>query len=84
VLDIRLPYAILRPGILGKYGHGKRRNRMNLPAKFQKRVLGNLKKYQNVISALKLKDANESDTVMVITDILSDIFGYDKYSEITD
>jgi hypothetical protein len=56
---------------------------MNIPAKFVKRVTDNLKKYQGVIAQLKKKDANESDTVTVITDILQDIFGYDKYSEIT-
>jgi hypothetical protein len=32
---------------------------------------------------LKIKDANESDTVTAITDIMQDIFGYDKYTEIT-
>jgi predicted type IV restriction endonuclease len=52
-------------------------------AKFAKRINENLKKYQGVISQIKKKDANESDTVTVITDILQDIFGYDKYSDIT-
>jgi hypothetical protein len=56
---------------------------MNIPAKFAKRVNENLKKYQGVIAQIKKKDANESDTVTVITDILQDIFGYDKYSDIT-
>jgi hypothetical protein len=56
---------------------------MNIPAKFSKRVNESLKKYQGVITQIKKKDANESDTVTVITDILQDIFGYDKYSDIT-
>jgi hypothetical protein len=56
---------------------------MNIPAKFAKRVNEGLKKYQGVITQIKKKDANESDTVTVITDILQDIFGYDKYSDIT-
>jgi predicted type IV restriction endonuclease len=56
---------------------------MNIPAKFVKRVNESLKKYQGVITQIKKKDANESDTVTVITDILQDIFGYDKYSDIT-
>jgi predicted type IV restriction endonuclease len=56
---------------------------MNIPAKFTKRVNENLKKYQGVIAQIKKKDANESDTVTVITDILQDVFGYDKYSDIT-
>ncbi|MDR1901168.1 MAG: type I restriction enzyme HsdR N-terminal domain-containing protein [Treponema sp.] len=56
---------------------------MNVPAKFTKRVNENLKKYQGIITQIKKKDANESDTVTVITDILQDVFGYDKYSDIT-
>jgi hypothetical protein len=56
---------------------------MNIPAKFVKRINENLKKYQGVIAQIKKKDANESDTVTVITDILQDIFGYDKYADIT-
>jgi predicted type IV restriction endonuclease len=56
---------------------------MNIPAKFVKRINDNLKKYQGIIAQIKKKDANESDTVTVITDILQDIFGYDKYSDIT-
>jgi hypothetical protein len=56
---------------------------MNIPAKFTKRVNDNLKKYQGIIAQIKKKDANESDTVTVITDIFQDIFGYDKYADIT-
>jgi len=56
---------------------------MNIPAKFTKRVNENLKKYQDIVKNIKKKDANEADTVKVVTDILESIFGYDKYSEIT-
>jgi predicted type IV restriction endonuclease len=56
---------------------------MNIPAKFTKRVNDNIKKYQDIIVNIKKRDANESDTVTVIIDILTDIFGYDKYTEIT-
>jgi hypothetical protein len=56
---------------------------MSMPAKFMKRALDGVKKYQSVIPILKKKDANESDTVTVVTDILQDVFGYDKYSEVT-
>jgi predicted type IV restriction endonuclease len=60
-----------------------RREIMNIPAKFTKRLNENLKKYQDIVKSIKKKDANEADTVKVITDILESIFGYDKYSEIT-
>jgi predicted type IV restriction endonuclease len=35
------------------------------------------------LSSAKARDVNESDTVIIVTDMLADIFGYDKYSEIT-
>jgi predicted type IV restriction endonuclease len=56
---------------------------MNIPAKFTKRLNDSLKRYQGIISQIKKKDANESDTVTVITDVLQDIFGYDKYVDVT-
>jgi len=31
----------------------------------------------------KNRDVNESDTVIIVTDMLQEVFGYDKYSEIT-
>ena len=56
---------------------------MNIPVKFTKRINENLKKYHDVIANIKKRDANESDTVTVVADILQDIFGYDKYKELT-
>ncbi|HUW04685.1 MAG TPA: hypothetical protein VMW01_00350 [Williamwhitmania sp.] len=54
-----------------------------IPPKVQTRLTSGLKKYQSIVSNARAKDINESDTVVIITDILSDLFGYDKYSEIT-
>jgi hypothetical protein len=56
---------------------------MNIPAKFAKRANENLKKYQDIIKEIKKRDANEADTVRVITDVLEAVFGYDKFKEIT-
>ena len=61
----------------------KRRNIMNLPTKFTKTFIENLKKYQPILRKMKENEVNETDTVKVINDILSDLFGYDKYSDIT-
>jgi hypothetical protein len=55
----------------------------SISAKVHARLLAGLKKYQSVLNTAKAKDINESDTVMIITDMLADVFGYDKYSEIT-
>ncbi len=54
-----------------------------VPSKVSSRVAAGLKKFQGVLDEARKRDVNESDTVTIITDILSEIFGYDKYSEIT-
>lgn len=42
-----------------------------------------LGRFQKILQAAKDRDVNESDTVVIITDILSNVFGFDKYAEIT-
>ena len=42
-----------------------------------------LRKVQPIIEAAKKRDINESDTVVIIANMLQEIFGYDKYTEIT-
>lgn len=54
-----------------------------IPATVKKRFSDGLKKYKPVLSRAEKQDLNESDTVTIIVDMLSDIFGYDKYTEIT-
>ncbi|MBX9462347.1 MAG: type I restriction enzyme HsdR N-terminal domain-containing protein [Aquamicrobium sp.] len=54
-----------------------------LPKKFVDRVGANLKKYQRVAIAQQKADVAEADTVTVVKDILADVFGYDKYEELT-
>jgi predicted type IV restriction endonuclease len=55
----------------------------NVPVKVYERLSGGIKKFQPILNTAKSRDVNESDTVIIITDMLSEIFGYDKYSEIT-
>jgi hypothetical protein len=54
-----------------------------IPTKVQTRLAAGVKKFQNILNSAKSKDISESNTVVIVTDILCDIFGYDKYSEIT-
>jgi len=42
-----------------------------------------IKKYQPILENAKNQDKNEADTVTIISNILSDVFGYDQFSEIT-
>ena len=55
----------------------------NIPKKVYERLSLGIKKFQPILIAAKSRDVNESDTVIIVTDMLSEIFGYDKYSEIT-
>jgi len=55
----------------------------SIPTKVQTRLFTGIKKFQNVLKQAKIKDINESDTVTIIMDMLAEVFGYDKYSEIT-
>jgi hypothetical protein len=54
-----------------------------IPARVADRIRSALKKYQPILAAAKVRDVNESDTVVIVTDLLQDVFGYDKYAEIT-
>lgn len=56
---------------------------MGLPKKASERIAAGLKKFQPVVQAARARDINESDTVVILTDMLQEIFGYDKYSEIS-
>ena len=55
----------------------------NIPKKVVDRLISGVKKFQPILESAKSRDINEADTVTIVADMLSDIFGYDKYSEIT-
>ncbi len=56
---------------------------IKLPKKTHDRILSGLKRYQPIVRKLRERDISEADTVTVIKDILTDLFGYDKYTELT-
>ncbi|MDQ3280897.1 MAG: type I restriction enzyme HsdR N-terminal domain-containing protein [Acidobacteriota bacterium] len=56
---------------------------MAMPTKVAERLSLGLKRFAPVLAAAKSRDVNESDTSMIVTDMLADIYGYDKYSEVT-
>ena len=55
----------------------------SIPQKVSERLSQGIKRFQPILTNAKSRDVNESDTVIIVTDMLSEIFGYDKYSEIT-
>lgn len=54
-----------------------------VPAKVAARLQAGIKQFQPILASARARDVNESDTVMLVSDMLSAVFGYDKYSEIT-
>jgi hypothetical protein len=56
---------------------------VRIPKKAQDRLVAGLKRYQPIVGKLRERDISEADTVTVIKDMLTDMFGYDKYTELT-
>jgi len=55
----------------------------NIPQRVTERLVAGIKKFKPVLSAAHENKENESNTVIIITDMLSEVFGYAKYTEIT-
>lgn len=55
----------------------------SVPSKVADRLGRGLKRFQPILNNSKSRDDGEADTVMIVTDMLAEVFGYDKYSEIT-
>ena len=54
-----------------------------IPKRVVERLTAGIKRYQPILVAAKARDVGETDTVTIIKDMLADIFGYDKYTELT-
>lgn len=55
----------------------------NVPKKVSERVVNGIKRFQPILAAAKARDVGETDTVTIVKDMLAEVFGYDKYSELT-
>lgn len=56
---------------------------MAIPKKVADRIVSNLKRFQSILTEAKNRDISESDTVVILNDMLSELLGYKKYTEIT-
>lgn len=54
-----------------------------IPKRAIDRITTNLRRFQSVLADARSRDVNESDTAVIVTDLLHEFFGYDKYAEIT-
>lgn len=55
----------------------------SIPKKVAERLIAGIKRYQPILAAAKARDVGETDTVTIVKDMMADIFGYDKYTELT-
>ena len=55
----------------------------SVPKKVAERLIAGLKRYQPILAGAKARDVGEADTVTIIKDMLADVFGYDKYADLT-
>lgn len=56
---------------------------IRVPKRVAERFAKEVPAFQKILRAAKDRDVNEPDTVTIVTDILSAVFGFDKYTEIT-
>jgi hypothetical protein len=54
-----------------------------VPKKTTDRLIKAVSKFQKILKEVKDRDISEADTVKIVTDILAEVFGFDKYTEIT-
>ncbi len=55
----------------------------SIPKKVSDRFIKFTGKFQRILKKASDGDVNESDTVVIVADILAEVFGFDKYAEIT-
>lgn len=56
---------------------------MAIPVKVRERMVAGLKRLVPIILQQKTRDVSEADTVTLVKDLLSEAFGFDKYTELT-
>jgi hypothetical protein len=56
---------------------------MAIPKRVAERLAQGLKRLTPIIQQQKARDVSEADTVTLVKDLLSEVMGYDKYTELT-
>ena len=56
---------------------------LKIPKKVLDRFTSTIKKYQTVANTHRIQDVPEATTVTLVKDVLADVFGFDKYAELT-
>ncbi len=56
---------------------------MNVPKRVCDRLTAGMKRMRPIIEQQRTRDVSEADTVTLVKDLLAEVFGYDKYAELT-
>lgn len=56
---------------------------MKVPKRISERMVAALKSLRPVVEQQSARDISEADTVTLVKDLLAQVFGYDKYKELT-
>ncbi len=56
---------------------------MSIPNRIHDRMSLGLKRMLPILTQQKTRDVSEADTVTLVKDVLSEVFGYDKYAELS-
>ena len=56
---------------------------MPVSTKVAERIARQLKRYKAILTHAQQRDVSEADTATIISDMLSDVFGYNKYEHVT-
>src|SRR5262245_17403829 len=56
---------------------------MAVTARVAERITTQIKRYQGILNQAQQRDVSESDTCIIISDMLADVCGYNKYEHIT-
>lgn len=56
---------------------------MGMTKTVRQRIKAGIKKFQPILQGAKDSDVNESNTVTIVHDLLTDLFGYKRYVEVT-
>jgi predicted type IV restriction endonuclease len=54
-----------------------------IPKRVNDRLIDGIKRFQPILAQSKARDDGEGDTVMIVTDMVAEVFGYDKFTELT-
>jgi hypothetical protein len=55
----------------------------SVPKRVSDRLTASIRRFQPILAAARSRDVGEADTVTIVKDMLAEVFGYDKYSEVT-